>query len=183
MRKDIQGINAAWAQVIKESYGDDFPEDSDLRNVEKKLQKLNQDLSMIGAYGNVDAKKASNFIDQNDAEGLYDLISSSYTRSSGGDVGPELDSYVTDFINDVMASKGTEDAEDEAESQDLYMLKYSLLNGLEIPTFAKLAGRALVNAGYERADVESMDTLELIARIEELTDMELATDGRTVGID
>lgn len=30
MRKDIQGINAAWAQVIKESYGDDFPEDSDL---------------------------------------------------------------------------------------------------------------------------------------------------------
>ena len=71
----------------------------------------------------------------------------------------------------------------EEESQDLYMLKYSLANGLEVPTFTKLAQRALIAAGHERADVEEMDTLELIARIEELTDMELATDGRTVGID
>ena len=71
----------------------------------------------------------------------------------------------------------------EEESQDIYMLKYSLANGLEVPTFTKLAQRALIAAGYERADVEEMDTLELIARIEELTDMELATDGRTVGID
>lgn len=63
------------------------------------------------------------------------------------------------------------------------MLKYSLSNGLEIPTFAKLAQRALIAAGYEPLDVQEMDTLELIARIEELTDMELATDGRTVGID
>jgi len=49
MRKDIQGINAAWSRVIRESYGNDFPEDSDL---DKPLNELKYRLH----NGSVDAE-------------------------------------------------------------------------------------------------------------------------------
>jgi hypothetical protein len=95
--------------------------DSMEEQVQKLLDKFEQNAMERGAYGNVDVEAVVSLIAQGDYEGAADEVYGSYSDQDGGEV-PQIEPMIDDLQNDFEELAQNSDNDEGGETDDNYAL-------------------------------------------------------------